>query len=176
MTRLVAGVERLPGGAEASAEAVARWRGCEEFLETRLERLAGLNRLLGDPRIVVVEDSLLAREHRKVRAEFGAPERLLGDPAGVQAEAQRWLESYRRHYLAWHERLHASARFEELGRLCRGSGVGGRAAAGRSGMGRGRGADATGTIAGRPRPPLPRGRSAPRGLRGLSAVWVYAGA
>ena len=35
------------------------------------------------------------------------PERLLADPAALRGEAERWLESYRKHYLAWHERVHA---------------------------------------------------------------------
>lgn len=119
LSRALAGVDRLPGGVEASAEAVAQWRACETFLDHHLSDLAALSSLLSDPRLALAEDSMLAKEHRRVRARFAAPEHLLRDPQGLRAEAQRWLDSYRRHYLAWHERLHAPARFEELARLRR---------------------------------------------------------
>ena len=70
-------------------------------------------------RLAVAEDSMLGRERVRVLAEFAAPDRLLTDPATVRGEAERWLESYRRHYLAWHEHVHAPPRYEELTRVRR---------------------------------------------------------
>ncbi len=64
---------------------------------------------------------MLGRERARVLAEFAAPDRLLTDPAAVRGEAERWLESYRKHYLAWHERVQAPARYEELSRVRRGA-------------------------------------------------------
>ena len=96
---------------------LARWRQCESFLREHLGELARLHGLVTDERVQLPNASLLARQHGSLLDQFARPEALVSDPAGVQAAARRWLESYRRHYLAWHTRAHAPARFEGLTKL-----------------------------------------------------------
>jgi hypothetical protein len=96
---------------------LARWCECESFLGEHLRELARLHGLVTDERVQLPEASLLARQHGSLLDQFARPEALVSDPAGVQAAARHWLESYRRHYLAWHIRAHAPARFEELVKL-----------------------------------------------------------
>lgn len=117
LRKLAKEVERLPGGVVASCEALRQWRECEEFLERELGELAGLYCTLTDSRVTCPEGSRLARSREEVVRAFAAPERLLRDRAAVRAQAAGWLETYRRHYLAWHERVHATARFQELAKL-----------------------------------------------------------
>jgi hypothetical protein len=117
--QLVQAAARLPGGAEASAEAIGRWRQCERFLGEWAADLASSRRLVAHESVRCPAGSLLAREREEVLAWLGAHDRLMADPAGARGAAQRWLEAYRRHYLAWHERAHAAARFEPLAQLRR---------------------------------------------------------
>jgi len=54
-----------------------------------------------------------------VLADLGRPERVVRATDDIRDSAQRWLESYRRHYLAWHARVHGAARFEAFSQLRR---------------------------------------------------------
>ncbi len=117
LTGLVAAAKRMSGGSEETAEMLARWRECERFLKKELTELARLHGLLTDERVQLPNASLLARQHGSLLDQFAGAEALVSDSAGVQAAARRWLESYRRHYLAWHTRAHSPARFEGLVKL-----------------------------------------------------------
>jgi hypothetical protein len=117
LTMLVAAAERLPEGIEQTADLIARWRDCERFLSQDLEPLARLRQLLTDERVQAPASSLLARQRQSVLEQFSSSPRLVSDPAAAKAAAQHWLESYRKHYLAWHSRVHGPARFERLAKL-----------------------------------------------------------
>ncbi len=119
LAKLVSAVEKLPGGVAQTAALLARWEQCERFFEQHLDELVRLHRLLADGRMHLPEGSMLAREHRSIVALFAAPEKVVSDPASAQRAGQRWLTGYRRHYLAWHSRVHAPTRFEALGELRR---------------------------------------------------------
>ena len=114
LRKLVGAAARLPGGIEGTARALASWRACQHFLKASLQELARLHRLLTDQRIRCPADSMLAREHRALLQQFRSSEGLVNAGAEVASRAQRWLESYRKHYLAWHARAHAPRRFEAL--------------------------------------------------------------
>jgi hypothetical protein len=117
--QLVQAAARLPGGVEASAEAIGRWRQCERFLGEWAGELASLRQLLAHESVRCPAGSLLAREREEVLAWLNGHDRLVADPSGARAAAQRWLEAYRRHYLAWHQHVHSPARFEPLAQLRR---------------------------------------------------------
>lgn len=119
LKQLVSGAERMPDGAERTAHLLGRWRDCEHFIRGQLDEFAKLHRRLRDPRVQLPNQSLLARERQAVLDEFASPEGLIARPDAVKAAAQRWLASYRRHYVAWHSRAHAPARFEELAKVRR---------------------------------------------------------
>jgi len=122
LRKLVDAARRLPGGLKAACEHLATWRDCERFLSTRLDIVAHLYGLVTDGRVRVPEGSLLARERRAVLEAFSSPQRVVANTADVEATANRWLEAYRRHYLAWHARAHAPARMAGYAKL-RESGV-----------------------------------------------------
>jgi len=117
LTKLVAAAKRMPGGVKETADLLARWRDCERFLTQHFAEFARLYGLLTDKRIEFSKASLLAREHRALLNRLASPQAMVLDPESVHSAARRWLENYRRHYLAWHSRSHAAARFEELARL-----------------------------------------------------------
>ena len=117
LLKLVQSADRLPGHVPASAEALRQWRECEAFLDRDLGELTSLYRLLTDGRVTCPEGSLLARARQEAVSAFASPEHLIREAAAVQSLASRWLETYRRHYLAWHERVHAAARFQVLAGL-----------------------------------------------------------
>jgi hypothetical protein len=110
LRKLVDAARRLPGGLKAACEHLATWRDCERFLSTRLDIVERLYGLVTDGRARVPEGSLLARERGAVLAAFASAQRLVANTDTVEAAANRWLEAYRRHYLAWHTRAHAPAR------------------------------------------------------------------
>ncbi|UCC68401.1 MAG: hypothetical protein JSV79_00230 [Armatimonadota bacterium] len=119
LTKLASAGKEMPGGLEETAELVAGWRECDFFLKHHLGKLAHLYALLDDDTIQVPPTSLLGHERRSVLDWFASPERMVAEQASVEAAARRWLEHYRRHYLAWHSRGHSAARFEELAKLRR---------------------------------------------------------
>lgn len=114
LRNLVAAARRLPGGVEETAALLGRWRVCERFLAEDIDGLAELRRLIADPRAVAPEGSLLARQRQKVLDQFASAERVALASGEVRAAAAQWLESYRKHYLAWHARAHAESRFQGL--------------------------------------------------------------
>jgi len=109
----------MSDGAERTTQLLGRWRDCERFIRGQLDEFAKLHHRLHDPRVQLPNQPLLAREHKAVLDEFASPEGLIARPDAVKAAAQRWLASYRRHYVAWHSRAHAPARFEELAKVRR---------------------------------------------------------
>jgi len=117
LTKLVRAAERLPGGVEETARLVAAWRACELFFESHLAALARLRGLVTDERMESPQESLLAKDRRSLLDHLDSPQRLVSDPQAAAALGRRLLESYRRHYLAWHSRLHAANRFEGLTQL-----------------------------------------------------------
>jgi len=117
LARLVAAAEAMPGGLDECRRVLETWGRCERFLRDGRGELEPLCRLVRDERIVCASGSLLAREREAVARSFAASEHLVQRPDGVRANAQRWLESYRRHYLAWHNAVNASARFGRLVQL-----------------------------------------------------------
>ena len=117
LLKLVQAADRLPGHVPGSAEALRQWRECEAFLDRDFGELAALYRLLTDARVTCPEGSLLARARQEAVRAFASPEHLIREPAAVRSLAAGWLETYRRHYLAWHERVHAAARFQALAGL-----------------------------------------------------------
>jgi hypothetical protein len=119
--KLAEAAARLPGGTQARAQDLSRWRQCELFLDRECAELAALHRLLSDPRIQMAQGSLLARQWREARGRFASSLELVAESAGVKSSARRWWESYRKHYLAWHERTHGEARFAALMELREGS-------------------------------------------------------
>ena len=123
LKQLVSAAERMPDGVEGTAHLVGRWRGCEHFVRGRLDEFAALQCRLRDPRVQLPNQSLLARERQAVLDEFAAPERLVTRADAAVAAARRWLSSYRKHYVAWHSRVHAAARFEELAKVRRSPGM-----------------------------------------------------
>jgi hypothetical protein len=117
MQRLLDGAERLPGGVAAAVQALDTWRRCASFLRDGCGALAQTLGLVSDERAVCASGSLLARERDSVLRSFASPEHLVTRSREVGAAAQRWLESYRKHYLAWHSAANAPARYEGLARL-----------------------------------------------------------
>ncbi len=117
LVSLVDGSARLPGGVRESVRQLALWRACAEFLDSRMDELARLWRLISDPRVRPPAGSLLARQHEEVKRVFSHPERLFLAPDEAASSARRFLASYRRHYLAWHAQVHAAEGFQRLSRL-----------------------------------------------------------
>jgi len=113
LTRLAAASDRLPGVIAQTCELVAYWRLCQRFLDRELVPIAGLRNLIAGVQLTS-QDGLLERQQRAVLADLGRPERVVRATDDIRDSAQRWLESYRRHYLAWHARVHGAARFEAL--------------------------------------------------------------
>jgi len=114
---LVKPISRLPGGVEESARQLATWRACELFLEQGLQEAAALSGSLTDSRVRCPGGSLLARQRQEATDAFFSPEKLIADTGSVCATARRFLEAYRKHYLAWHGQVHAAHRFGPLARL-----------------------------------------------------------
>jgi len=117
MAKLAEGSERLPGGTAAVVQALGSWRACAGFLRDACSALAQLSLLVRDERAVCASGSLLARERELVLRALASPERLVAHSDAVRAAAHRWLDSYRKHYLAWHSAAYAPARYEGLARL-----------------------------------------------------------
>lgn len=105
--------ERLPGGIQQTCKLLADWQSCNRFLSNRLPAVVSLRQLIAGIELGS-EDGLLAREQRAVLADLDSSERVARATDQVTEAARRWLDSYRRHYLAWHARAHAAARFEAL--------------------------------------------------------------
>ncbi|MFB3882460.1 MAG: DUF6079 family protein [Armatimonadota bacterium] len=116
LTKLAAAAERLPGGVQQTCSLVADWRRCERSLARDLAPIAELHSLIASVHLTS-EHGLLERQQRAVLAGLGRSERVVRETEEVTAAAHKWLESYRRHYLAWHARVHGAARFEPLSRL-----------------------------------------------------------
>ncbi len=114
LARLAAAVERLPGGVARATKDLATWRDCAQFLDHHLGELAAAHRLVTDERVRCPDGSLLARQRAEVRKAFSSPERLVAETAIAISLAHKWLEAYRRHYLAWHAQVYAAGRFEPL--------------------------------------------------------------
>lgn len=110
---LATAAERLPGGIEGACKALTDWRECEQFLTTDAARLAALSTLITQV-VLPREGELLARDRQLVRAQFTSSRPLVEQASTVIAASERWLAGYRRHYLAWHARVHAAAPFEPL--------------------------------------------------------------
>jgi hypothetical protein len=108
----------LPGAVEQTSALVADWRACERLLARDLVAITGLRSLVSGVRLTSA-DGLLERQQRAVLADLGRSERVVRATDEVAESARRWLESYRRHYLAWHARVHSAARFEALSQLRR---------------------------------------------------------
>jgi len=117
LLKLAQAADRLPGGASACVKSLSTWRECERFLARGMEELLSLHRLVSDDRTSGPGGSLLARQRTEVLGRFAEPARLVNEAAATMPAARGWLETYRRHYLAWHERAHAAARFAPLARL-----------------------------------------------------------
>jgi hypothetical protein len=115
---LIATAERLPEGVAGTAFRLNEWRRCDHFLTQEAVRLASLRSLLLQTE-VPENTELLARDRQAVLAQFASPHPLVQDTVEITVASERWLEGYRRHYLAWHARAHAAARFEELAALRR---------------------------------------------------------
>jgi hypothetical protein len=113
LTALALAVDRLPGGIQQTCKLMADWYSCNRFLEGAVPAVVSLRRLVAGIGLTP-EDGLLAREQRAVLADLDSSERVVRATDEVAQSARRWLESYRRHYLAWHARAHAAARFEPL--------------------------------------------------------------
>lgn len=119
LARVASAAARMPGGVEKAAESLAAWRECGRFFGRYLEGLAEMHRLLTDERMHLPKDSLLVREHRSLLDRFGSVRAMVSGPESVRSAGRRWLENYRRHYLAWHSRVHGAARFEGVAALQR---------------------------------------------------------
>jgi len=117
MAKLAEGAARLSGGIAAAVQALGTWRMFEGFLSDACAALAQFWRLVSDERAVCANGSLLARERESVLESFASPEHLVAHSDDVRAAAQRWLDSYRKHYVAWHSAANAPARYEGLARL-----------------------------------------------------------
>ncbi len=113
LTKLATAAERLPGGIQQTCKLLADWHSCNRFLERDLPAVASLRRLVGGIELRD-EDGLLAREQRGVLVGLGSPRRVVEETEDLAQSARRWLENYRRHYLAWHAQAHAMAHFEPL--------------------------------------------------------------
>ena len=118
LIKLAGAADRLPGGGQQTCALLAHWRACERFLERELALIGRLRRLVGGVALTP-EDGLLQREQQAVLAALGSPERVVRSADEVKAAAHRWLESYRRHYLGWHARVHDAGRFGALAELRR---------------------------------------------------------
>jgi hypothetical protein len=118
LAKLSEAAERLPGGAQQTCTMLADWRMCERFLTRDLVPITGLRNLIAGVRLTS-EDGLLERQQRAALAVLGRSERVVRARDEVAESARRWLESYRRHYLAWHARVHGAARFDALSQLRR---------------------------------------------------------
>jgi hypothetical protein len=113
LAALVSAVDRLPGGNQQTRERIADWRACERFLSEGVGAVARPRELVATAS-VSSEEGLLARERESVLARFDDSREVVCASAEVKAAGERWLENYRKHYLAWHGRVHAAARFEPL--------------------------------------------------------------
>ncbi|MBN1461942.1 MAG: hypothetical protein JXA57_20620, partial [Armatimonadetes bacterium] len=109
---LVSTVERLPGGHQQTRKRMAEWRSCERFLCEEIETAATARALIAEA--AVPDEGSLARERESVLARFDDSRDVVRATSEVKVAATSWLEKYRKHYLAWHARVHAGARFEKL--------------------------------------------------------------
>ena len=116
---LAEAVGQLPGGVTGATKDLATWRDCEQFLDHHLAGLAAAYRLLSDQRVRCPDGSLLARQRAEALKAFSSPERLVSELPTAISLAHKWLEAYRKHYLAWHAQVHAAGRFEPLARVRR---------------------------------------------------------
>ncbi len=119
LTLLAMAAERLPGGYQQTRKRLSAWYSCERFLNTELATVAKLRRLVSQAAAAAATDGLLARERQVVLEQIGRAERVVLAAEEVKAAAVRWLENYRRHYLAWHEGVYATSRFEPLAQVRR---------------------------------------------------------
>ncbi|HUU55056.1 MAG TPA: hypothetical protein VMY87_09065, partial [Armatimonadota bacterium] len=140
LAAVVAAAERLPGGIQRTRELVSDWGAFERFMGEGLEAVARVRELVGKAAVTgdglrqqateatngfgsklpkhqdqhQVDGGMLAREREAVVARFGDSREVVFSAGAVRAAGERWLERYRKHYLAWHGRVHAAARFEPL--------------------------------------------------------------
>ncbi len=118
LTKLAAAAERLPGGYQQTCKRLAAWYACERFINNELAAVVKLKQLIS-PVEIAATDGLLARERQAVLEQCGRAEKVVFETQEVKAAAARWLENYRRHYLAWHEGVYATSRFEPLAQVRR---------------------------------------------------------
>ncbi|HUU55634.1 MAG TPA: hypothetical protein VMY87_12010, partial [Armatimonadota bacterium] len=118
LAAVVSAADRLPGGIQQTRERMADWRAFEQFVGEGLESLARVRRLVVGAR-VGSENGLLALERDRVLVRFDNSREVVFSAGTVRAAAEGWLERYRKHYLAWHGRVHAGARFEPLAEVRR---------------------------------------------------------
>jgi len=114
---LVAAARRAPGGLSAACEAIDTWRRCQAFFDGDLVGVAALRRLIADQRTRCPDGSQLARARATALDALGSSEGLVADPPAARALAERWLDAYRKHYVAWHDTTWAAGRFEPFAAL-----------------------------------------------------------
>jgi hypothetical protein len=116
LATIVTAAQRLPGGIQQTRNRLADWHSCSRFISNDLEEVSALWRLVLEAGGSLPE-GVLARDREKLLLQFGEARRVVFDVRELKAAAAQWLDSYRRHYLAWHERAHALSQFAALSEL-----------------------------------------------------------
>ncbi len=118
LTRLAAAAQRLPGGIQQTRKRLSDWRSCYRFVTDDMEKVSALWRLVSEAGRHL-PGGVLARSRERLLDQFSAPRDVALQTSALKAAARQWLERYRRHYLAWHGRVHAPSQFAALSELRR---------------------------------------------------------
>jgi hypothetical protein len=113
---LVTAAKRLPGGLQQTRKRLADWQSCYRFVSDDREEVPALWRLVSDAGSNLPA-GVLARSREKLLDQFRTPRDVALQTGTLKAAARQWLDSYRRHYLAWHEQVHAPSQFAALSEL-----------------------------------------------------------
>jgi hypothetical protein len=116
LVKLAAAAQRLPGGTQQTSERLSDWQSCYRFITDDVEEVSALWRLVSEAGRNV-PGGVLARSVEKLLSQFGEAHHVVFQTRELKAAARQWLDSYRRHYLAWHERVHAPSQFASLSEL-----------------------------------------------------------
>lgn len=116
LVKLAAAAQRLPGGIQQTRKRLSDWQSSYRFITDEMQEVSALWRLVSDVGGNLPK-GVLARSREKLLGQFSAPREVVLQTRELKAAARQWLDGYRRHYLAWHERVHAPSQFAALSEL-----------------------------------------------------------
>ncbi len=116
LLKLAAAAERLPGGIQQTRKRLSDWHSCSRFIREDMAEVSAFWRLVADVGRNLPAEGL-ARSRERLLSQFGEAQHVVFQTRELKAAARQWLDSHRRHYLAWHERVHAPSQFAALSGL-----------------------------------------------------------